>query len=89
MRGNELDGSLLRTIEKGTRHSAVALQKAAAARTAMFLRLQDLFTRYDLLVSPVMTAPPLPVDQDPHGIVTIDGHMVALTAAPGIPSRSR
>jgi aspartyl-tRNA(Asn)/glutamyl-tRNA(Gln) amidotransferase subunit A len=72
-RGNELDGSLLRTIEKGTRHSAVALQKAAAARTAMFLRLQDLFTRYDLLVSPVMTAPPLPVDQDPHGIVTIDG----------------
>jgi aspartyl-tRNA(Asn)/glutamyl-tRNA(Gln) amidotransferase subunit A len=72
-RGNELDGSLLRTIEKGTRHSAVALQQAAAARTVMFLRVQDLFTRYDLLVSPVMTAPPLPVDQDPHGIVTIDG----------------
>lgn len=72
-RGNELDGSLLRTIEKGTRHSAVELQNAAAARTAMFLRMQDLFTRYDLLVSPVMTAPPLPVDQDPHGTVSIDG----------------
>jgi aspartyl-tRNA(Asn)/glutamyl-tRNA(Gln) amidotransferase subunit A len=72
-RGNELDASLVRTIEKGGAHSAVAFHKAAAARTAMFLRLQELFTRYDLLVSPVTTAPPLPIGQDPHGVVTIDG----------------
>jgi aspartyl-tRNA(Asn)/glutamyl-tRNA(Gln) amidotransferase subunit A len=39
----------------------------------MFLRLQELFAQHDLLVSPVTTVPPLPVDQDPHGSVTIDG----------------
>ena len=73
-RSNELDASLVRSIEKGLGHSAVALHRAAAARTDMFLRLQDLFARHDLLVSPVTTAPPLPVSQDPHGSVMIDGH---------------
>ncbi len=72
-RSNELDPTLVRTIEKGKGHSAIALQQAAAARTTMFRRLQALFARFDLLVSPVTTAPPLPVGQDPHGVVTIDG----------------
>jgi aspartyl-tRNA(Asn)/glutamyl-tRNA(Gln) amidotransferase subunit A len=72
-RGNELDPSLVRTVQKGRSHGAVALHRAAAARTAMFLRLQELFAQHDLLVSPVTTAPPLPVEQDPHGVVTIDG----------------
>ena len=72
-RSNELDASLVRSIEKGIGHSAIALHRAAAARTEIFLRLQDLFARHDLLVSPVTTAPPLPVSQDPHGSVMIDG----------------
>jgi aspartyl-tRNA(Asn)/glutamyl-tRNA(Gln) amidotransferase subunit A len=72
-RGNELDPSLVRTIQKGRSHDAVALHRAAAARTAMFLRLQELFAQYDLLVSPVIAAPPLPIEQDPHGSVMIDG----------------
>jgi aspartyl-tRNA(Asn)/glutamyl-tRNA(Gln) amidotransferase subunit A len=69
----EMDPSLVRTIEKGFSHAAVALQQAAAARGEMFRRLQALFAHYDLLVSPVLTAPPLPVGQDPHGHVTIGG----------------
>ena len=68
-----MDPTLVRTIEKGLRHSAVELQRAAAERGAMFGGLQALFVRHDLLVSPVLTAPPLPVGQDPHGHVTIAG----------------
>jgi aspartyl-tRNA(Asn)/glutamyl-tRNA(Gln) amidotransferase subunit A len=68
-----LDPTLVRTIEKGLRHSAVALQDASAARGKMFRRLQALFTRHDLLLSPTLTAPPLPVDTDPHGGIIIDG----------------
>ena len=70
----DFDASLLRSVRKGLGHSAVALQAAAAARSAAFRRLQtEVFARFDLLVSPTLTAPPLPVGQDPHGRVTIAG----------------
>jgi aspartyl-tRNA(Asn)/glutamyl-tRNA(Gln) amidotransferase subunit A len=70
---NRLDPSLVKTVEKGLRHSAVALQLAAAARSEMFRTIQRLFGRFDVLISPALSAPPLPVDQDPHGSVVIDG----------------
>ena len=73
-RAADLDATLRRTVEKGLLHSAVALQDAAAARTAAFRRLQtEVFARFDLLVSPTLTAPPLPADTDPHGNVSIAG----------------
>ena len=72
--GDRLDPHLVATVEKGMRHSAVALQQAGFARTDMFRRLQLLFQRFDLIVSPVLTAPPLPLgDQLPDGPVLIDG----------------
>lgn len=73
-RGAAMDESLRRTVARGLDHSAVALQQAAAARSAAFRRLQsDVFDRFDLLVSPTLTAPPLPAGQDPHAHVTIAG----------------
>ncbi|GGB44182.1 glutamyl-tRNA amidotransferase subunit A [Tistrella bauzanensis] len=70
---DRMDPSLVMTIEKGMAHSAIDFQAAAAARTAIFTRIQAELSRADVIISPTLTAPPLPVDQDPNGIVTIDG----------------
>jgi aspartyl-tRNA(Asn)/glutamyl-tRNA(Gln) amidotransferase subunit A len=76
--GDRLDPHLVETVEKGLRHSAVALLQAGYARTDMFRTLQQSFQRFDLIVSPTLTAPPLPLgDQLPDGPVLIEG------AAPG------
>ena len=71
--GDRIDPSLLRAVALGMEHGAVALHEANYARTRCFLQLQSLFERHDVLVSPTVSAPPLPVDQDPNGIVVIDG----------------
>ena len=68
-----LDPSLVETIDRGARWSAVDLHHAARERTACFRTVQSLFERFDLLVSPTLAAPPLPIHQDPHGSVTICG----------------
>jgi aspartyl-tRNA(Asn)/glutamyl-tRNA(Gln) amidotransferase subunit A len=70
---DRLDPSLVATAEMGLRHSAVALQEAASARTACFQEIENVLKLYDIIASPVLSAPPLPVDQDPHGRVTIAG----------------
>jgi aspartyl-tRNA(Asn)/glutamyl-tRNA(Gln) amidotransferase subunit A len=68
-----LDPSLVGTVRRGRKHSAIALHEAGFARTRCFTQLQGVFERFDLLVSPTVSAPPLPVEQDPNGIVTIAG----------------
>ena len=71
--GDRIDPSLLRAVTLGMQHRAVALHEANYARTRCFLQLQALFDRHDVLVSPTVSAPPLPVEQDPNGLVVIDG----------------
>ena len=68
-----LDPTLVETIDRGARWSAVDLQHAARERTACFRSVQSLFERFDLLVSPTLAAPPLSIHQDPHANVTICG----------------
>lgn len=70
---DRLDPSLVATVERGRRHGAAALLEAVAARTQAFGALQAVFERHDVLVSPTVSAPPLPVEQDPNGIVEIAG----------------
>jgi aspartyl-tRNA(Asn)/glutamyl-tRNA(Gln) amidotransferase subunit A len=71
---SRLDPHLIETVEKGLRHSAVALQNAGAARSAAFRAVQRQFERFDLIVSPALSAPPLPLGpQLPDGPVIIDG----------------
>lgn len=70
----DLVGPTLRqAVALGRRHSAVELSEAIAQRTRLFQAMQGLFERCDLLVSPTLTAPPLPIDVDPDGEIEIDG----------------
>jgi aspartyl-tRNA(Asn)/glutamyl-tRNA(Gln) amidotransferase subunit A len=66
--------SLLETIALGEACSAIDLAQAASARTGLFQAMQSLFETFDLVVSPTLTAPPLPIDVDPIGDIMIDGH---------------
>lgn len=65
--------TLIDTIALGNNYSAVELSNAIAARTRLFLEFQAQFERFDILVSPTLTAPPLPIDVDPTGDIEIDG----------------
>lgn len=76
-----LDASLLKTVSQGLARSGVEVQRAAAERSQLFRRVQELFRRFDILVSPTLAAPPLPVNQDPHGQVEIAGHPAGLIRA--------
>jgi aspartyl-tRNA(Asn)/glutamyl-tRNA(Gln) amidotransferase subunit A len=69
----DMEESLVITAELGLRHTAVALQHAAAARSDLFRRMQAVFATNDLMLSPVTAGPPLPADTNPHGRVTIEG----------------
>ena len=70
----KLDPHLVETVLKGLRHSAVALQNAGAERSKTFRAVQRKFEQFDFIVSPVLTAPPLPLGpQLPDGPVIIDG----------------
>ena len=70
----KLDPTLLATMEAGRAYSAVDLHEAQFARTNCFLQIQDILSRFDLIASPTLSSPPLPVDLDPLGRVEIAGH---------------
>lgn len=71
---DRLDPHLIETVERGLKHSAVALQNAGAARSAKFREVQCIFERCDLIVSPTLSAPPLPLGpQLPDGPLLIEG----------------
>jgi aspartyl-tRNA(Asn)/glutamyl-tRNA(Gln) amidotransferase subunit A len=68
-----LDPTLISTAEAGQAYSAADLWEANYARTRSFAAIQKVFERYDLIVSPTLSAPPLPVGTDPLGRIEIDG----------------
>jgi aspartyl-tRNA(Asn)/glutamyl-tRNA(Gln) amidotransferase subunit A len=69
----KLDPTLLATIEAGRAYSAADLYEAQFARSACFQKVQDILTRCDLIASPTLSAPALPVGLDPLGRVEIAG----------------
>ena len=71
--GSRLDATLIDTVLKGRELSAVALNEAGFARTQCFAKLQALFETCDVLVSPTLSAPPLPIDMDVSGEIEIAG----------------
>jgi aspartyl-tRNA(Asn)/glutamyl-tRNA(Gln) amidotransferase subunit A len=70
---DRLSDSLLRTIELGDRWTAADLYDVAIRRTRLFHRLQEAFAAFDFMVSPTLSAPPMPADQDIYADVTIAG----------------
>lgn len=69
----KLDPTLLATIEAGRVYSAADLCQAQFARTDCFAKVQDILARFDLIASPTLSAPALPVDLDPLGQIGIAG----------------
>jgi aspartyl-tRNA(Asn)/glutamyl-tRNA(Gln) amidotransferase subunit A len=69
----KLDPTLLATIEAGRTYSATDLHEAQFARTACFGRIQDILAQSDVIASPTLSAPALPVGLDPHGRIEIAG----------------
>jgi aspartyl-tRNA(Asn)/glutamyl-tRNA(Gln) amidotransferase subunit A len=71
---DRLDPHLIVTMENGLRHGAVALQDAGAARSATFRAVQSILACCDAIVSPVLTAPPPPLDDRlPDGPILVNG----------------
>lgn len=68
------DPSLATTIEFGRQLSAADLHGANLQRSIAFRKVQRLFNRFDLLISPTLACPPLAAGLDPHENVTINGH---------------
>lgn len=60
--GAAVTDSLRASIARAGRWSSVDWQRAADKRTALFRAVQRLFTRFDVIATPTMTAPPPLVD---------------------------
>ncbi|WP_439499178.1 amidase [Bosea sp. (in: a-proteobacteria)] len=70
---DKLDPTLIATIESGRAYSAADLCEAQFARTNCFAQIQDILSRFDLIASPTLSAPALPVGLDPLGRIEIAG----------------
>jgi aspartyl-tRNA(Asn)/glutamyl-tRNA(Gln) amidotransferase subunit A len=70
--GESVAPSLTRHIENGARYSAVDLAKAQQLRTALYRQIEELFTRFDVIASPVTARDALPLTQDPMGPIEIN-----------------
>ena len=69
----KLDPTLLATIEAGRAYDATDLHQAQFARTDCFQKVQDILARFDVIASPTLSAPALPVGLDPLGPIEIAG----------------
>lgn len=69
----KFDPTLLATIEAGRSYSAADLCAAQFARTNCFAKVQDILARCDIIASPTLSAPALPVGIDPLGQIEIAG----------------
>ncbi len=71
------DASFIPIVETGVRRSAAEYVRAAVARRAAWAEFAPLFERFDVILTPALTAPPLPVDAD----TGLPGEMDAWRAA--------
>jgi aspartyl-tRNA(Asn)/glutamyl-tRNA(Gln) amidotransferase subunit A len=69
----QFSDTFVRQIESAASVSGVDYQQAMFERSALFLRVQALFDRFDFLVMPTLTRTALPVDQDLFGTIDIEG----------------
>ena len=71
--GDRVAKSLRESVERGAGWSAVDWGHALGQRTVVFRRVQALFRRFDVLVSPTLSRPALTADHDPFQPITIGG----------------
>jgi aspartyl-tRNA(Asn)/glutamyl-tRNA(Gln) amidotransferase subunit A len=71
--GNRMSDTLLRQMETGADHSAVALQEAMFARTRIFREIQGWFDKHDIVATPTLSRTALAIDHDFFAPIEIDG----------------
>lgn len=72
----KMDPALVAAIEEGAALSAQTLRKALFARTKLFKRVQTLFANVDVIATPTVSEPALPVVQRSDQPLVIDGRPV-------------
>jgi aspartyl-tRNA(Asn)/glutamyl-tRNA(Gln) amidotransferase subunit A len=71
--GDRMATSLRESVERGARWTGADYAGALAQRTVVFRRVQALFERFDVLVSPTVSRPALDADHDAHAPIVIEG----------------
>lgn len=71
--GNRMSDTLIRQMDRGAGHSAVALQQAMFERTRIFREIQGWFARHDLVATPTLSRTALAIDHDFFAPIEIDG----------------
>ena len=70
---DKIDPSLLDAIERGSKYSAVDLQRANYLRTQLFQTVQQFFKKFDLLITPTLSAPALPITHNALEPIAVNG----------------
>jgi aspartyl-tRNA(Asn)/glutamyl-tRNA(Gln) amidotransferase subunit A len=73
--GNQMSDTLIRQMDTGAAHSAVALQEAMFERTRVFRQIEGWFSTCDLVATPTLSRTALPIDHDFFAPITIDGEL--------------
>src|SRR6266700_3377441 len=71
--GARMSETLLRQMDTGASHSAVALQQAMFERTRIFREVQAWFEDYDIVATPTLSRTALAIDHDFFAPIEIDG----------------
>jgi len=73
--GNQMSDTLIRQMDTGAAHSAVALQEAMFERTRVFREIGAWFAEYDLVATPTLSRTALAIDHDFFAPIEIDGEI--------------
>jgi aspartyl-tRNA(Asn)/glutamyl-tRNA(Gln) amidotransferase subunit A len=73
--GNRMSDTLLRQMDTGAGHSAVALQEAMFERTRIFREVQRWFESCDIVATPTLSRTALPIGHDFFAPIEIDGEV--------------
>jgi aspartyl-tRNA(Asn)/glutamyl-tRNA(Gln) amidotransferase subunit A len=71
--GNRMSDTLIRQMDTGAAHSAVALQEAMFERTRVFREIEGWFANFDLVATPTLSRTALAIDHDFFAPIEIDG----------------
>jgi len=74
--GDRMSASLRHWMAEGRSVSGTDVRRAEAARTTLFRQVQAWFDDIDLLVTPTLACPAIPVDSEATGDVVIEGEPV-------------
>jgi aspartyl-tRNA(Asn)/glutamyl-tRNA(Gln) amidotransferase subunit A len=69
----KIDPSLRYAIEKGNQFGAPDLQKSIYMRSQLFQKIQHLFKKYDLLITPTLSSPAIEATHNALDPITVNG----------------